>query len=135
MRRAGLLAWADLLNSPSINVTPILSPRNSSSLSYIPKSNQRVALTKAQLPTVEARKLEYDHPPTPKPRKEGKPAQNVPDPNSNFLEPTVGLPSMDLLSRPRCIERTAGPWYLEAQGSYNQAITVLMTQLQPGQLY
>ena len=38
---------------------------------------------------VEARKLEYDYPPYPKPRTEGKPASNVPDPYSNFLASTV----------------------------------------------
>ena len=39
--------------------------------------------------TVEARKLEDDPPPTPKPREEGRPAHIVPDPYSNFLESTV----------------------------------------------
>ena len=36
-----------------------------------------------------------DHSPTPKPREEGAPAQNVPDPYSNFLEPTVWLDTLE----------------------------------------
>ena len=39
-------------------------------------------------PTVGARKLEYDHPPTPKPREEGKTSQIVLCPYSNLLEST-----------------------------------------------
>ena len=39
--------------------------------------------------TAEARKLEYGCPPTPKPREEGTQTSIVPDPDSNFLEPTV----------------------------------------------
>ena len=40
--------------------------------------------------TVEASNLEYDCPPIPRPIGEGKPAEIVPDPYSNFLERTVG---------------------------------------------
>ena len=38
---------------------------------------------------VEARKLEYDHPATPNPRKEVKPSQTIPCPYSKLLESTV----------------------------------------------
>ena len=38
---------------------------------------------------VEAEKLEYDHPPTPKPGEEGQLAFIVPGPSSNFLESTL----------------------------------------------
>ena len=41
------------------------------------------------LDTVEARKLEYDCPTAPKPKKEEKPAKIFPDPSSNFSEPTA----------------------------------------------
>ena len=43
----------------------------------------------ASIHTVEARKLEYDCPPTPYPREEGKPAQIAVGPYSNFLGSTV----------------------------------------------
>ena len=36
-----------------------------------------------------SQKFEYNHPPTPKPREEGKPATTVLAPYSNFLESTV----------------------------------------------
>ena len=39
--------------------------------------------------SVNARKLEYDCPPTPKPVEEGKPTYIVPGPYSNFLESTA----------------------------------------------
>ena len=39
--------------------------------------------------TVEARKLECDSPPIPKPREEGTPASIVPGPCSKFLESSV----------------------------------------------
>ena len=42
--------------------------------------------------TVEARKLGYDHPPIPKPRKEGKASQIVLCAYSNCLESTVVVP-------------------------------------------
>ena len=40
---------------------------------------------------VEARKLEYDRPLIPKPKKEGTPAEITLHPYSNFLESTVGV--------------------------------------------
>ena len=40
---------------------------------------------------VEDRKLEYDHHPTPKQRREGKPSQIILCPYSNLLEPIVNL--------------------------------------------
>ena len=39
--------------------------------------------------TVEGRSLEYDCPTTPKPREEGKSAEIIPSPYSNFLKSTV----------------------------------------------
>ena len=42
------------------------------------------------LRTAEVSKLEYDCPPTPKPREEGTPAYIVPGPYSKFLESIVG---------------------------------------------
>ena len=39
----------------------------------------------------EARKLEYDYPPSPKFGEEGRPACIVPGPHSNFLESTLWL--------------------------------------------
>ena len=58
--------------------------------------------------TVEARKLEYDCPPTPRPR-EGKPAQVVAGPYSNILKSTV--------LRPGGGEDTAGRADAGCQGS------------------
>ena len=43
---------------------------------------------------IQARKLEYNCSPTPKPREEGKPGQIDPGPYSIFLEPTVGVSYM-----------------------------------------
>ena len=57
------------------------------------RGTQLPAVHAAHTYTVEARKLEYDHRPTPNPREEGKTAQNVPDPYSNSLEPTVSAQS------------------------------------------
>ena len=45
--------------------------------------------------TVEARKLEYDCPPTPKPIEEGIPAWIVPSQNSTFLKSTLRGPCME----------------------------------------
>ena len=47
--------------------------------------------------TVQARKLEYDCPPSPKPREEGQPAEFAAGRYSNFLESTV---------RPRNLQAT-----------------------------
>ena len=56
---------------------------------------------------IEAKLLEYDCPPTPKPREERKPTQITPNPYSNFLEPTVPTESTLKLN----------PAYLDTRGT------------------
>ena len=50
--------------------------------------------------TVEARKLEHDRPPFPKPKKEGQPAHIILHPCSNFLELAVHLQASFFMSTP-----------------------------------
>ena len=61
-------------------------------------------------PTVEGRKLERDHRPTHKPKIEGKPAEIILHPSSNFWESTV--PSPEVYSGPRSgsLEEALGPY-------------------------
>ena len=67
--RARQLAWQESEPSPCVSI--------------------RYGKAVRHISAAEASKLENDSPPSPKPRKEGKPSGNLLFPYSNFLEPTV----------------------------------------------
>ena len=76
--------------------------------------------------TEEARKLEHDCPPTPRPQEEGKPAKTVPGPYSNFLESTVFVFDVlrcywNVMERITCFAKM--PMLLCCQGHYHTSGT------------